>query len=116
MRPLADKPQRRSESGFTLVEILVAITILLIGVAGVSTMILSSNRTQVANNSRQGATNLMRRVVETARAIPFRTVKSATLVSSIQSQSPDLATTQAGVWKVQRDGYSYTLTANVCRV
>lgn len=116
MRPPAEQHLRRSESGFTLVEILVAITILLIGVLAVTTMVNFSNKSTVANNSRQGATATMRRVLETSRALPFRSVKSATLVSLIQAQSPDLATIQAGTWKVTRDNYTYTLDASVCRV
>jgi prepilin-type N-terminal cleavage/methylation domain-containing protein len=116
MRAVAGGPARRDESGFTLVEILVAITILLIGVLGVTTMISVSDRTTVVNNSRQGATAVVRRALETSRSLSFRSIKSATLASSIQTASPDLATTQAGTWKVARDGYVYTLDATVCRV
>jgi prepilin-type N-terminal cleavage/methylation domain-containing protein len=106
----------RGEDGFTLVEILVAISILLVGVLGVTTMVSVSDRTTVVNNSRQGATALARRALETSRSLPFRTIKSATLVSDIQTQSPDLATTTSGTWNVARDGYVYTLDATVCRV
>ena len=106
----------RDERGFTLIEIMVAISVMAIGVLGVTTMVSVSNRTTVANNSRQGATNLLRRTIETARSLPFRSIKSATLVTDIQTTSPDLNTVQAGTWKVQRDSYTYTLTATVCRV
>lgn len=116
MREAAELPARRNEDGFTLVEILVAITILLIGVLGVTTMIGVSDKTTVINNSRQGATGVVRRALETSRSLSFRSIKSATLVSSIQTASPDLATTQGGTWKVNRDGYLYTLDATVCRV
>jgi prepilin-type N-terminal cleavage/methylation domain-containing protein len=116
MRVVAGGPARNDESGFTLVEILVAITILLVGVLGVTTMISVSDKTTVINNSRQGATAVVRRALETSRSLSFRSIKSATIASSIQAASPDLATTQAGTWKVARDGYVYTLDATVCRV
>src|SRR5690349_10781753 len=116
MRVDAGGPARTDESGFTLVEILVAITILLVGVLGVTTMIGVSDKTTVINNARQGATGVVRRVLETSRSLSFRSIRSATLASSIQTASPDLATTQAGTWKVARDGYVYTLDATVCRV
>src|SRR3954468_23494656 len=116
MRVVAGAPACRDESGFTLVEILVAITILVIGVLGVTTMISVSDRTTVVNNSRQGATAVVRRALETSRSLSFRSIKSATLASAIQTASPDLATTTAGTWKVARDGYVYTLDATVCRV
>jgi prepilin-type N-terminal cleavage/methylation domain-containing protein len=116
MRVAADGPVRTDENGFTLVEILVAITILLVGVLGVTTMISVSDKTAVVNNARQGATGVVRRALETSRSLSFRSIKSATIASSIQSASPDLTTTQAGTWKVNRDGYVYTLDATVCRV
>jgi prepilin-type N-terminal cleavage/methylation domain-containing protein len=116
MRVVAGGPARKDESGFTLVEILVAITILLVGVLGVTTMISVSDRTTATNNARQGATAVVRRALETSRSLSFRSIKSATLASSIQAASPDLATTQTGTWKVARDGYVYTLDATVCRV
>lgn len=115
MRAVAG-PVRRDENGFTLVEILVSMTILLVGVLGVTTMIGVSDRTTVINNARQGATGVVRRALETSRALSFRSLKSATLVADIQTQSPDLATTAPGTWKVARDGYVYTLDATVCRV
>jgi prepilin-type N-terminal cleavage/methylation domain-containing protein len=111
-----NQPLRADERGFTLVEILIAISILLIGLLGVTTMADVSNRTTVTSNSRQGATTLVRRVVESSRALPFRTIKGATLVADIQTQSPDLATAAPGRWEVQRDGYVYQLDASVCRV
>src|SRR4051795_4886473 len=118
MAPSADHHlARRREAGFTLVEITVAISLLLIGVLGVTTMVAYSNKTTVTSNSRQGATTLVRRVIESSRALSFRSLQNATLASAIQTQSPDLATTSGGgVWTVNRDGYVYTLTANVCRV
>src|SRR4051795_6208718 len=116
MRAVAGGPARRDESGFTLVEILVSITILLIGVLGVTTMISVSDKTAVVNNARQGGTAVVRRALETSRSLSFRSIKSATIATSIQSASPDLTTTQAGTWKVNRDGYVYTLDATVCRV
>ena len=116
MRFGAGAPARRDENGFTLVEILVAITILLVGVLGVTTMISVSDKTAVVNNARQGATAVVRRALETSRALTFRSIKSSTIAASIQAQSPDLATFQGGTWKVSRDGYVYTLDATVCRV
>lgn len=117
MSASGDHLAQRGERGFTLVEITVAISLLLIGVLGVTTMVAYSNRATVTSNSRQGATTLVRRVIETSRALSFRSLQNATLASAIQTQSPDLATTSGGgAWTVSRDGYVYTITANVCRV
>jgi hypothetical protein len=63
-----------------------------------------------------GATSLMRRVLETSRSLPFRSLKAATLAHDIQTEAPDLATTASGTWKVERDGYAYTIDAAVCLV
>jgi prepilin-type N-terminal cleavage/methylation domain-containing protein len=107
---------RNHESGFTLVEIMVAITILLIGVLGVVTMVSAANRSSSTTTGRQNATNLMRRVIETGRAVPYRSLTSTGLVATLQGQSPDLAdsTPSDPAWTVQRAGFTYTLTARVC--
>jgi prepilin-type N-terminal cleavage/methylation domain-containing protein len=116
MRICARSSALRDESGFTIIEIIVAMTILLIGVLGVTTMISVSNKTTQASNSRQGATTVVRRALETSRALPFRSIKNATLATDIQAQAPDLATTTTGSWTVSRDSYLYTVSATVCRV
>lgn len=104
-------------AGFTLVEIMVAITILLIGVLGVVTMVSAANKASTVTAGRQGALSLIRRVIETGRAVPYSSLKSTGLAGILQSQAPDLASTSGGgPWTVQRGGFTYTLTASVCLV
>jgi prepilin-type N-terminal cleavage/methylation domain-containing protein len=109
---------RNHESGFTLVEIMVAITILLIGVLGVVTMVSAANKSSATTHGRQNATSLVRRLIETARAVPYRTLKGTNLPATLQAQSPDLAdsNTSDSIWTVQRGGFTYTLATSICVV
>src|SRR5882757_8217983 len=59
------------ERGFTLVEVLVATTILLIGALGVATMADSANLISTTTKARVGATNLARELLEDARTFKY---------------------------------------------
>src|SRR2546421_507818 len=54
----------RREAGFTLVELMIAIMILLVGVLGSVALVDGANRTTAANKGREGATNVARDVIE----------------------------------------------------
>ena len=55
------------ERGFTLVELLVAAFILVVGMAGAFALLNGANRATTTNNARMGATNLARELLEDAR-------------------------------------------------
>lgn len=106
------------ESGFTLVELMVAITLLLIGVLGVVTMVSAANDSSTITGGRQNATSLLRRAIETGRAVPYSKLTSAGLRAALVAEAPDLAdsTPSDPAWTVRRSGYTYTLDATVCTV
>lgn len=62
------------ESGFTLVELIVSLTILAIGVVGVIGMMNSSFGVAVRTNERSRAVALATREVEAVRAVPYDTL------------------------------------------
>jgi Tfp pilus assembly protein PilV len=61
----------RHAAGFTIIEVMVAITLLLIGVLGVATIADSANITSTTNKARVGATNLAREMIEDARTFKY---------------------------------------------
>ena len=55
--------------GFTIVEVLVAIILLVVGILGALIMINTANGTTLANQARTGGVNLAREVAEGSRAV-----------------------------------------------
>lgn len=113
-------PHIARENGFSLVEVMVAMTLLLVSVLGLMAMADSSASTTTQTRAREGAVSLAREVLEQAGGIPFAQVDPTTLVSTLQ-QAPGLANTGgAGSWSVTRrdangaGGFSYLLTATSC--
>ncbi|MBV9213642.1 MAG: prepilin-type N-terminal cleavage/methylation domain-containing protein [Actinobacteria bacterium] len=80
----------REERGFTLVEVLAATVILLVGIFGMVALIDGANQATAASQNRAAANNLARQIVDTAREIPYSAVTSTGVAAALQSQ-PGLA-------------------------
>lgn len=57
----------RSETGFTLIEVMVTMLILLVGLAGAVTLVNGANAATVRTKERDAATSLQRELTEYAR-------------------------------------------------
>ena len=109
---------RSDERGFTLIEVLVAIFILLVGVLGVVSLIDGANFATAKTKSREGGTNLAREILDGARAVDYDKLNPTEIVGELQSQ-PGLADSDASApgWQIARRGIDYTVTAvPVCKV
>ena len=82
--------QFSGQDGFTLIEILVAMVVILVTLLG---MIVLLNRASASNSetrTRDAATGLAREMVETAQGLAFATLSNATITSSLQTNGfPD---------------------------
>ena len=101
------------EDGFTIVEVLVATIVLVIGMLAVWSMIDGANRTTATAKQREGATNLAREVVEQARSIPYASLQQSDLQTRLQAM-PGLEPAGAGSWQITRRETAYAVTATVC--
>lgn len=110
-------PGRTTEAGFTIVEVMVAMVLLLTGVLGLVQMADTANTLTVNNRTRVEATGLARQVIETARDISYTSLTSSSLVTTLQSQAgladADVSTTG---WQIlnSRRNRDFTITASVC--
>jgi type II secretory pathway pseudopilin PulG len=116
------------ESGFTIVEVMVAIGVLLVGVLGTVTMLTTASATTERTQSRVAATNIAREVLETARTLkyddvsPSKTLGGATdtsLIASLQAVRPTTNlqdVTAGGTWDISRRGVIYTIDVSACVV
>lgn len=106
----------RAESGFTLIEVTVAATLLIVGVLGVLTLLDGANEASARTKAREGATNLAREAIEAARAVPYPELTPSRITDEIQAQ-PGLEDSSADAgWNVTRRGITYTIVPNVCSV
>jgi prepilin-type N-terminal cleavage/methylation domain-containing protein len=112
----------KSERGFTIIEVMVAIVLLLLGVLGVATMADNANGVSTTTKARVGATNLAREVLEDARTFSYADL-TGTLPAG--SGATDLETAFAGIeftdafpsttgFQIKRRQTTYTVSVFTC--
>jgi Tfp pilus assembly protein PilV len=112
----------RAETGLTVVEVLIASVLLIVGVLGTFMMLDVSSRAAAAARAREGATNVARETLENARSVPFAQIGlSGWLQQQLQAMpngsgtvsSPNFYTQQT---TLSRRGFAYADAASVCSV
>jgi len=98
----------RGEGGFTIIEVMVASLLLLVGILAVLETYNGALRTTTTSNARVAATNLARELVETAREIDYSGLQSVTA----QAQARGLGS--GTPWTIERRGIAYRVTATTC--
>lgn len=114
--PRARVPQQDGQQdGFTLVEVMVAITLLLVGVLGTVTMIDGANAITSKTKAREGATALARSVLEISRGVPYKDLTSARVLQELEAR-PGLDDAQPGVGghQIESRNFTYTVTPTAC--
>ena len=101
--------------GFTLVEVMVAASILMVGILGTFTMVDQSQRTTKANSSRTTTLNLAREILEQARSLDYADLTPTALIAQLRTK-PGLAgaVDAAGRWIVTRREIPVVIAAGVC--
>ena len=98
--------------GYTLVELLVAAFVLVIGMAGAFALLNGANRSSTTNNARMGATNLARELLEDARSVDYHSLTPTGVLPALQAKAG--VTGNPTPWVVARRGIQYTVTSDVC--
>lgn len=101
----------RSDDGFTLVEVLIASLVLVIGMLGVLTLLTGSLQTTKANTERVGATNLARRLIEQTKTLAYADMAGSVVAARLQSGG-DLGS--GSPWRFVGRGVTYTITSTSC--
>ena len=100
------------QEGFTLIEVLVASVVLVLGVLTAFRLVDAANATTSVNSARIGATNLSRELVEYARGTDYDQLQPLTLETALR-QRPAVAGS-GSPWTVTRRGVQYKVTSTVC--
>ena len=104
----------QDQRGFTLVEVLVAIIILMVGILGVVTLVDGANAVTSKTRAREAGTNLARSVIEVSRSIRYRDLTTASLEDALEAR-PALADSEpAAGYTILSRGVTYTMTLTVC--
>src|SRR4051794_22539403 len=112
----------RAQAGFSLIEVLVAMTLLLTAVLGLMALTDSAAKTTTATKAREGGVNLGREVLEDAGGIAFSQLSPTSLVPTLQGLPGLSSTSGSGSWTVTRrtpsggTGFTYTIDATMCSI
>jgi type II secretory pathway pseudopilin PulG len=104
----------RDSAGFTLVEVLIAALILIVGAGAAFSLIDSAYRAVTSNAARSGATNLGRELTEYARTTDYDLLQPTQVVTALRKHTQIAGSLSGGVWKIQRRGVTYTISTDVC--
>jgi prepilin-type N-terminal cleavage/methylation domain-containing protein len=103
------------QRGFTIIEVMVAAMILVLGILATFTMFDTANALTVDNRAREGATNLTRELIDTARSVDYDNLTAAQAQSTLEGV-PGLgdANLAKSGWQINRRGIQYTVNATAC--
>jgi type II secretory pathway pseudopilin PulG len=106
------------QAGFTLVEVLVAALVLMVGVLTMLALFDRANAATVIDRQREGATSLAREITEGARSVPFDDLVSTVSLNAELQAMPGLEDDSAGggLYTVMRRGTAFTVVTSVCTV
>jgi type II secretory pathway pseudopilin PulG len=111
---MRDVTRLRDSSGFSLVEVLIAALILIVGAGAAFSLIDSANRSVSFNSARVGATNLGRELAEYARTTDYDLLQPTQVVAALRKHPTIAGTLTGGTWKIERRAVTYTISASVC--
>ena len=112
---MASRSRSTAQAGFTLIEVLVAMMILLVGVLGVVTLVDGANAVTSKTKAREGGTAIARSVIEVSRSIRYRDLTEAALEDALATR-PGLADSKPAVagYTIRSRGIDYEMTLTVC--
>jgi Tfp pilus assembly protein PilV len=115
--PMTSSRRSFDERGFTIVEIMVAALILVVGTLGTIALIDGANATTTSTKAREQGVNVQREIVEAARSVPYSQLTPTSIVSRIQATTglEDSNASSPG-WTIRRRGITYSVSTGVCSV
>ncbi len=107
----------KDEKGFSIIEVLVAATILVTGLFGTAIMIDMADAVTVTAKAREQAVSLQREVVEELRSVSYDELTPASAGAAVRTNPSlaDASLTDPG-WTVRRRGITYSVAVGVCDV
>jgi type IV pilus modification protein PilV len=110
---------RERQGGFTIIEVLVAVMILLVGVLGTLPLISGSLSSTNQTTAREQGTNLARDLVERTREASYANLTTSLAPATLRATLPssDNASALSGsTFTVQRRNITYSVTVFACSI
>jgi type IV pilus modification protein PilV len=109
-------PRLRGEDGFTMVEIMVAMVLLVIGVLAMLVIVEGGLTSTSRTTAREQATNLARDLVERSRQVPYASTTLTAAPAALAAALPEAPTVSGGTFTVRRRNIDYTVTVTACSI
>jgi type IV pilus assembly protein PilV len=109
-------PRARGEEGYTIVEVIVAMVMLVVGVLGMLVMIEGSLSSTSRTTAREQATNLARELVERSREVPYSKTTTSAAPAALAAVLPEAPTVSGSSFVVRRRNIDYTVTVSACSI
>ena len=111
------RPRGSRQDGFTLIEVIVAMAVILVGVLGTLVLIDRASAQSAEAKTRQTANALIRDIVETSQGIAYQQLTTADIKTALQANGfPDAVPGTASTWEVSRNGVTFTMNVTACVV
>ncbi len=107
------RPRASEESGFTIIEVLVAAIILAVGLLAMFEMLIASDHAMARDRIRQEATSMAREVLEDARSLPYTDLNTTAIASALQPIVPG-STVTGSTLTVTRSIYTFSVALTAC--
>lgn len=106
----------RSQAGFTVIEVLIAAVILVVGLIGLFGLVDISVKASAGTRAREGATNLAREILEDAHTVPYAQLIPTSIESQLQAMNGLSNATPGSGWHIERRGFKYTVAVKECAI
>ncbi len=104
------------DDGFTIVEVMVAVFILLVGVLGTLALVENGMSSTRRTTAREQATNVARDVIERSRQIAYTSMTATGAPAQLQAVTPDAGALSGSSFTVTRRNTVYTVTVTACSI
>ena len=112
----ARHPGIGGEAGFTMVEVMVAVVLLVSGVLAMLVMVEGSLSSTSRTTAREQATNLARELVERSREVPYASTTTGAAPAALAGSLPENPSVGGSSFVVQRRNVEYSVTVRACSI
>lgn len=114
---MVTRPRCVREDAYTLIEVIVAMVVILVGVLGTVALIDRASAQSAEAKSRQTANALIRDIIETSQGIAYTSLTTEAAKTALEGAGfPDANPSTANTWEISRNGITFTMTVTACVV